>query len=201
MNNATSKNTEDYLSGKLLIAMPGIGDPRFERSVVYLCAHNEKGAMGLIINKPAGDLSYANLIEQVMGEAGELDARNLSALENLPVLLGGPVETSRGFILHSDDYKSDEAMLSVNTGFCVTASIDILRAIAAGRGPRRSLMALGYAGWGPGQLEHEIRANGWLSGTADRDVVLDAKLDTKWKRALAALGVSAAMLSSEGGQA
>lgn len=192
---------ETYLNGKLLIAMPSIGDGRFDHSVIYLCSHNSEGAMGLIVNKPAGDLSYANLIEQVMGSQPEFNMQKLSALQELPVLLGGPVDTSRGFILHTDDYASDEATLSVKDGICVSASIDILRAIATGEGPKRSLLALGYAGWGPGQLEAEIRAHGWLSCAADPDVVLDATLQTKWERALSKLGINAAMLATEGGRA
>lgn len=185
---------DGYLTGKLLIAMPTMRDPRFVRSVIYLCAHNEEGAMGLVVNRLIGTLTFTDLMAQL----------NLAAPQAEPdkkIHFGGPVETSRGFVLHSAEYRQEETML-VDDGFGLTATIDILRAIAAGGGPRRSLLALGYAGWGPGQLDTEIQENGWLSVDADAALVFDeGDLDHKWERAMAKIGVEPSMLSGEAGRA
>ncbi len=183
----------DYLTGQLLIAMPGMSDPRFARSVIYVCAHTEDGAMGLVINRELSALSFADLLEQ-------LGLEQNAAIEPIPVHFGGPVETGRGFVLHSSDYQQ-EGTLIVDGDVALTATIDVLRAIAEGRGPRQRLLALGYAGWAPGQLESEIQANGWLAVRGDSDLVFDRSLDTKWNRALAKLGIDATMLSAEGGRA
>ncbi|MDJ1006526.1 MAG: YqgE/AlgH family protein [Paracoccaceae bacterium] len=182
------------LTGKLLIAMPGMGDPRFEHGVVYLCTHSEDGAMGLIVNKPAGDLSLRGLLEK-------LDIRVTSNIRLGPVHFGGPVETGRGFVLHSMDYASNDSTLEVEGGIGMTATLDILSDIAGGRGPSRQLVALGYAGWGPGQLESEIAENGWLTADATHDIVFRADNTEKWRAALAALGVDALSLSSDAGRA
>ena len=182
------------LSGKLLIAMPGMGDPRFEHSVVFLCAHSGDGAMGLIVNKPARDLSFDRLADQ-LGIARTVGSRAIR------VHFGGPVEHSRGFVLHSGDYTGSGSTLKVDDRFGMTATVDILEAIAAGRGPAASLLALGYAGWGPGQLEDEILGNGWLTCDAAPDLVFSDRNDEKWTRALGMLGVDPLTLSAAAGRA
>ncbi|MAU52607.1 MAG: hypothetical protein CMN17_09600 [Roseovarius sp.] len=182
------------LTGKCLIAMPGMGDPRFSRSLVYLCAHSAEGAMGLIVNKPTNDLRMRDLLDHLSIAPGE-------AMRNLPVHFGGPVEHGRGFVLHDDGYRSDLATLAVDRGFAMTATLDILEDLAAGRGPARAILALGYAGWGPGQLEQELAQNGWLTCEADHALVFDTPDAGKWAAALARLGVSALMLSAEAGRA
>ena len=182
------------LTGQLLVAMPQMGDPRFARSVVYLCSHSgEAGAMGLVINKLLGSLTMAELFEQLQIESGALAKRR-------PVHFGGPVEPGRGFVLHTADYR-EEATLTVAGDIAVTATLDIMRAIGKGRGPRQSLFALGYAGWAPGQLDAEIQANGWLSVAADEAIVFDPDHDGKWRRSLAKLGIDLSALSSTAGRA
>ncbi len=178
------------LTGKLLIAMPGMGDPRFEKSVIVICAHGEDGGMGLIINKPAPEIDLNDLLEQLSIEAPE-PVRSR-------VFFGGPVENSRGFVLHSADYTQDDTTLDVGGLFGMTATLDILRAMAGGEGPDRSLVALGYAGWGPGQLESEIVENGWLVAEADPDLVFAADNAGKWIAAITALGIDPIMLGSGG---
>jgi putative transcriptional regulator len=183
----------DSLAGQLLVAMPQMTDPRFARAVVYLCAHSEEaGAMGLVINKLLAALTMDELFTHLKLEPSRLATQR-------PVHFGGPVDPARGFVLHSTDYR-EEATLSVGE-FGVTATLDILRAIGRGEGPRRNLLALGYAGWAPGQLDSEIQANGWLSVEADLDLVFDGDLDGKWERALGKLGVSLSMLSIDAGHA
>lgn len=181
------------LEGKLLVAMPAMGDPRFERTVIYMCAHSPEGAMGLVINKPAKHISFPELLTQ-LGIEAETD------VEPIRVLSGGPVESARGFVLHSDDYTQATTM-EVGEHVALTATVDILKAIAAGEGPRRCLFALGYAGWGPGQLDAEIQANGWLHVDADPDILFSADLDRKWTRAIAKLGFDIAHLSGTAGRA
>ena len=182
------------LTGTLLVAMPHMLDPRFARSVVYLCAHSEAdGTMGLVINKVLGGLTMGELFAQ-------LDIAPGGPFTSRPVHFGGPVETGRGFVLHTADYR-DEGTLLVADNLAVTATLDILRAIGKGKGPRQSLLALGYAGWGPGQLDAEIQANGWLSVAADADLVFDPDLERKWSRALDRLGIDLSMLSGEAGHA
>lgn len=182
-----------YLSGHLLIAMPQMDDPRFRRSVIYICAHSADGAMGLIVNRRFDAISFPDLLEQLNIEVGP-------RTQQIRVHCGGPVETGRGFVLHSDDYVRDGTMV-VNSGFALTATIDILKAIATGEGPRQSLLALGYAGWAPGQLESEITANGWLAVPADVTLVFDPDLEAKWSMALAKLGVNLTSLAGEAGHA
>ncbi|MCP4329005.1 MAG: YqgE/AlgH family protein [Alphaproteobacteria bacterium] len=182
-----------YLPGHLLIAMPTMEDPRFSRAVIYMCAHNAEGAMGLVVNKELDSLSFSELLKQVGVDPPPAD-------KEIRVHFGGPVETGRGFVLHSADYDQG-GTLTVDDTFAVTASIDILRDIALGNGPDRSLLALGYAGWGPGQLETEIQANGWLHSSADPELVFATDLEAKWLRAVAALGIDPSMLAGEPGHA
>jgi putative transcriptional regulator len=182
------------LSGKLLIAMPGMGDTRFDRSVVFMCAHSDDGAMGLIVNKPAPELSFDDLMKQ-------LGMPSRDKTRDIRVHFGGPVEHGRGFVLHSADYGGSNATLKVDDDFGMTATVDILEAISQGAGPHSSLLALGYAGWGPGQLENEIRHNGWLSCDASPDLVFSTDDARKWERALKTLGVDPLVLSASAGRA
>ena len=182
------------LTGQLLVAMPQMMDPRFARSVVYICAHSEEaGAMGLVINKLLQSLTMDELFTHLKLEPAQLDRARL-------VHFGGPVEPGRGFVLHTAEYR-EESTLPVSDEFAVTATLDILRAIGRGEGPRRSILALGYAGWAPGQLDAEIQANGWLSVDADAELVFDDDIDAKWQRALGKLGVDLTMLSTDAGHA
>jgi len=182
------------LTGQLLIAMPGMGDPRFARSVVFLCAHSGEGAMGLVINHPIADLTFPELLAQ-------LDIAATAAVTGVPVHMGGPVEHGRGFVLHSGEYRESDATLQVDETFGMTATLDILEDIAHGRGPARALMALGYAGWGPGQLEGELAQNAWLTTLANSEIVFDTAAPEKWERALATLGVDPVSLSAASGRA
>ena len=182
-----------YLTGHLLIAMPQMEDQRFQRSVIYICAHNSDGAMGLVVNRLFDQLTFPDLLEQLNIEVG-------ARTKQIRVHFGGPVEAGRGFVLHSDDYVRDGTMV-VTTGFALTATIDILKAIALGEGPQLSILALGYAGWGPGQLESEISANGWLAVPADHNLVFDGDNDNKWRRALAKLGIDLTSLAGQAGHA
>lgn len=182
------------LTGKLLIAMPGMGDPRFEYSVVFICSYEPEGAMGLIINKPAQDVSLSDLLKQ-------LDITPTTPKLDHAVHYGGPVEGVRGFVLHSRDYESRNLTMAISDDFGMTATLDVLEDIAQGTGPKRVLMMLGYAGWGPGQLDAEILRNGWLMSDADADLVFDCPEDTKWSSALKGLGVDPLGLSSEAGRA
>jgi len=182
-----------YLTGQLLIAMPQMQDARFHKSVLYICAHTEDGAMGLVINKVLDSLTIPELM-------AHLEVPTETPLEPEKIHFGGPVETARGFVLHSADY-SDEGTLIVGNGLALTATLDILRAIGRGEGPRQTLLALGYAGWGPGQLDAEIQANSWLNVSVDETIVFDVENDTKWERAIGRLGIDAGMLSSEAGHA
>jgi putative transcriptional regulator len=189
-------SASSYLSGQLLVAMPTMGDRRFRRSVIYMCSHSTDGAMGLIVNQRSPDVSLGDLVEQL----GLGDASMDTFLEQ-SVLNGGPVSTERGFVLHTNDYFAEEATLAIGDGICLTATIEILKAMAAGQGPRRSVLALGYAGWAPGQLEAEIGANGWLHCPADRDLIFDTDLELKYVRALSKIGVELSHLHSEAGHA
>ena len=190
-----------YLDGQCLIAMPGMADTRFSRSVVYICAHSEDGAMGIIVNKPAADTRFPDLLVQLDVIPSEELIRLASQAERLQVLRGGPVETKRGFVLHSADFFLESATLPIDDGICLTATLDILRAIAIGSGPENAVLALGYAGWGAGQLESEIQANGWLHCAADPGLLFDDGIDTKYNRALHKIGIDPAFLSSQAGHA
>jgi putative transcriptional regulator len=190
-----------YLDGQCLIAMPGMRDERFQRTVVYLCAHSDDGAMGLIINKSAPDIQFDDLLVQLNIVDSENAIRIRPENPAVRVVRGGPVETGRGFVLHSADYFMDSATLPIATGICLTHTVDVLKAIALGSGPDTAVLALGYAGWGAGQLEKEIKANGWLHCPADHDLLFDDRYDTKYTRALSKLGISPAMFSGVAGRA
>ncbi len=185
--------SEGYLEGQILIAMPNIGDPRFDRSVIFVCAHTDEGAMGLILNKLADEITFDDLLEQ-------LEVQTPSQHDEIRIHAGGPVDTGRGFVLHTRDYLQNTTM-PVGEYFGLTATIDILKSMAQGDGPKQSLLALGYAGWGAGQLDNEIQANGWLTVDADLDLLFDNQLETKWDRAVKKLGVDPSFLTSEAGHA
>ena len=182
-----------YLTGQLLIAMPQMQDTRFERSVIYLCVHNADGAMGLVINQLADELSLPDLLEQLGIDSGEDEV-------GMPIHVGGPVESGRGFVLHTSDY-AQGSTIQVNETVSLTATVDILKDIAEGRGPRRALLALGYAGWGAGQLDGEIQQNSWLNVNADESLLFGDQPDTKWEQSLAKLGIDLSLLSGEAGHA
>lgn len=184
------------LTGKLLVAMPGMGDSRFEHSVVLICAHSPEGAMGLIVNKPLPEPGLDDLFAQ-LGIAVTVSDKP----EKRPILFGGPVETGRGFVLHSPDWQGEHEAMDVTPELSMTATRDILVDIAAGMGPERSLLALGYSGWGPGQLEDEILANGWLIAESDAEIALGREYASKWTRALNAMGIDPRTLSSAAGHA
>jgi putative transcriptional regulator len=190
-----------FLDGQMLIAMPGMSDPRFDRSVIFMCAHSDNGAMGIIVNKRAPMISFSELLERLDILPQESRIRLPDDVQSMLVQFGGPVEPGRGFVLHTSDYFSADTSLPIDERVALTATLDILRAIAGGQGPRRSLLALGYAGWAPGQLEDEIQRNGWLSCTADEDLLFSNDLDSKYVTALHKIGVDPAMLSSEAGHA
>ncbi len=192
-NETSNRSSDPYISGQLLIAMPGMRDERFFKTVIYMCAHTEEGAMGLVLNQVMDSLSFPELLEQLGIDEG-------NAGEAVPIHFGGPVEAGRGFVLHSSEYQQD-ATLEVEDGVALTATVDILKAIARGYGPLRSLLALGYAGWGPGQLDDEIRANGWLQAPADHELIFGGDQETKWERSIAKIGIDPRMLSDEAGHA
>jgi putative transcriptional regulator len=182
------------LGGKLLVAMPGMGDPRFEKSVILICAHSPEGAMGLIVNKPASELSFSSLLEQLKIPRG-------ASGRDIRVHFGGPVERGRGFVLHSTDYPGGPATMRIDGRFGMTATLDILEALAQGQGPTSALLALGYAGWAPGQLEGEIRSNGWLVGEAGAELVFSPDDVGKWAAALKSMGIDPIGLSAAAGRA
>lgn len=190
-----------YLDGQVLVAMPTMSDDRFARTVIYVCAHSSEGAMGIVVNKPAPHISFPDLLVQldVISEGEEIRLPERAGA--IQVLRGGPVESGRGFVLHSADFQIEDSTLSIDDGICLTATLDILKAIAKGAGPENAVLALGYAGWAPGQLETEIQANGWLNCPADLDLVFDEGLDTKYERALAKIGIDLGKLSGEAGHA
>ena len=179
---ATIWPVDGYLDGQLLIAMPVMGDPRFERSVIYLCAHSSEGAMGIIVNRPAGSIDFPELLVQldIIEKADQIKLPENA--ETMKVLKGGPVDTGRGFVLHSSDFFIKDATLRIDDGICLTATVDILKAIAKGAGPKHAILALGYAGWAPGQLETEIQDNGWLHCDADPDLVFGGDVEEKYLR-------------------
>ncbi|NKX45611.1 YqgE/AlgH family protein [Roseicyclus persicicus] len=183
------------LTGKLLIAMPDMGDPRFHGSVVFLCAHSADGAMGLIVNKPMSEVTFGEMLEQ-------LDIPRGPDTPELPVCYGGPVELRRGFVLHAAGYRGRmEDGLRIDDRFAMTATLDVIEDIARGAGPAEALLALGYSGWGPGQLEDEIRQNGWLTADATPELVFGRPMAAKWEAALASLGISPLTLSAQAGRA
>jgi putative transcriptional regulator len=185
---------EGFLLGKLLVALPGMPDKRFEKSVIFMCAHSQAGAMGLIVNKPFDGLTFREMV-------AKLDVTVTADTPDPPILFGGPVGTGQGFVLHTSEYAGNEATMTVTSEISLTATVDILRDIAEGRGPRKALFALGYAGWGPGQIEGELGSNGWIPCDADQRIVFGADCETKWKAALATLGADITGLSAEAGRA
>lgn len=189
----SSKKPLNSLTGQFLIAMPQMPDPRFEKSVIYICVHNAEGAMGLVVNKLFDGISFTSLLHQ-------LDIEVTQPARDLTVHFGGPVESGRGFVLHSADYNREGSM-QVSDGVVLTATVDILRAVAEGQGPQNAILALGYAGWGPGQLDQEMQQNGWLHAPADSRILFDTDQERKWERALASLGINLSMLSADIGHA
>jgi putative transcriptional regulator len=190
-----------YLDGQMLIAMPSMRDERFARSVIYVCAHSSEGAMGIVVNQAAANVNFSDLLVQ-------LEVIPATDLIQLPpraglirVLKGGPVETGRGFVLHSSDFFIENSTLPIDDGICLTATLDILKAIARGNGPESAVLALGYAGWGAGQLENEIQENGWLHCSADQELIFGPDIEGKYGRALRKIGIDPGMLSSEAGHA
>ncbi|MCC8942284.1 YqgE/AlgH family protein [Bradyrhizobium sp. Arg68] len=192
---------EGYLDGQLLIAMPVMSDPRFERSVIYMCAHSSEGAMGIIVNRPAGSIDFPGLLVQldIIQKADQIKLPENA--EMMKVMKGGPVDTGRGFVLHSSDFYIQDATLNIDDDISLTATVDILKAIARGAGPKHAILALGYAGWGPGQLETEIQHNGWLHCDSDPDLIFGADVDEKYYRALRKIGIDPGMLSNDAGHA
>jgi putative transcriptional regulator len=182
-----------FLTGQLLIAMPALADPRFNQTVIYVCAHTSDGAMGLVLNRPLEQPSFDDLLRQ-------LDIAPVPPARRIRLLQGGPVENARGFVLHTSDWSGDGS-LRVDDTLALTASLDILKAIATGGGPEKGLLALGYAGWGPTQLDQEMQQNAWLSAPAPLDLLFDRDHETKWRRALASLHVDPLLLSGAAGHA
>ena len=190
-----------YFDGQILVAMPTIRDERFARAVIYVCAHSDEGAMGIVINQPAQNIKFRDLLVQleVVPSANLIEVPPRA--DTVRVIKGGPVETGRGFVLHSADFFIENSTLPIDDGICLTATLDILKAIARGNGPENAVLALGYAGWSPGQLESEIHANGWLNCDADADLVFGRDADSKYALALQKIGIDPAKLSSESGHA
>jgi putative transcriptional regulator len=192
-NPSDKPGADAFLTGHLLIAMPTMADPRFAQSVIYLCAHTPEGAMGLVLNKPLQRPGFDELLRQ-------LEVAPAPPARRIRLCSGGPMDNARGFVLHTSDW-TGEGSLRVNDELALTASLDVLKAIAEGGGPREGLLALGYAGWGPGQLDAEIQQNAWLSVPADEGIVFDGEHNTKWRRALAKLHIDPLLLSGAAGHA
>ncbi|HTP78229.1 MAG TPA: YqgE/AlgH family protein [Rhizomicrobium sp.] len=188
------RNSDGFLTGKLLIAMPGMPDARFERSVIFICSHSADGALGLIVNKPLEGLPFRELMSTMKIPVTD-------ATPSVPVMFGGPMETDRGYVLHSNESRNVQASMSVTSEISLTPTVDILRSIARGTGPQKFLFALGYAGWGPGQIEDEIAGNGWIHCDADADIIFRGDAAAKWQLALAKLGANVSGLSSDVGHA
>ena len=188
------------LCGKFLIAMPGMEDSRFERAVIYICAHTTEGAMGFIVNKTMDNLEVPDFLEQLEIISGEERIEATEHLLDRVMHVGGPVEPGRGFVLHSAEFESDTT-LEVSSTVRLTATLEILRAIAVGKGPSNCILALGYSGWGAGQLESEIAANGWLTVDSDDDILFDMEIESKYEKSLALLGVDQSLLSYDAGRA
>lgn len=193
--------TRGFLDGQMLIASPAMLDERFARSVVYMCAHSSEGAMGIVVNQAAANISFPDLLVKLDIIPAEDVIRLPSKAGDVTVLKGGPVETERGFVLHSADFFIENSTLPIDEGICLTATLDILKAIARGNGPASAILALGYAGWAPGQLENELQNNGWLHCSADRDLIFGTEIDSKYDRALQKIGIRPGMLSSDIGHA
>lgn len=190
-----------FLDGQMLIASPGMQDERFSRSLIYMCAHSSEGAMGIVVNQPAPHINFPELLVKldVIPAADKIQLP--SAAGDVTVLKGGPVETERGFVLHSADFFIENSTLPIDEGICLTATLDILKAIARGNGPANAILALGYAGWSPGQLESELQHNGWLHCSADPELIFGTDVSAKYDRAMQKLGIRPGMLSSDVGHA
>jgi len=197
----SAKGRRGFLDGQMLIAMPSMRDERFARTLIYMCAHSSEGAMGIVVNQPAADVSFPDLLVKLdvipANERIQLPRR----AGTIKVLKGGPVETQRGFVLHTADFFIENSTLPIDEGICLTATLDILKAIARDEGPASAVLALGYAGWAPGQLEKEIQHNGWLHCTADSELVFGTDTGGKYEKAMGKLGIDLGMLSSEAGHA
>ena len=202
MATTKTKNKPDQpvsLKGQLLVAMPIMTDERFIRSVIYICEHTKEGAMGLIINHKANHISFPDLLDRLNITSKPSDQPFATGVIDQKVLIGGPVEAGRGFVLHTEDYHCRNSTLNICGGISLTATIDILKDIAFGRGPKKALMALGYSGWASGQLENELQANGWINCPADSEIIFTPDLDAKYDKALAKIGVNPAYLVSDAG--
>jgi putative transcriptional regulator len=197
----SGKGRRGFLDGQMLIAMPSMRDERFARTLIYMCAHSSEGAMGIVVNQPAADISFPDLLVKLdvipANERIQLPRR----AGTIKVLKGGPVETQRGFVLHTADFFIENSTLPIDEGICLTATLDILKAIARDEGPASAVLALGYAGWAPGQLEKEIQHNGWLHCTADSELVFGTDTGVKYEKAMGKLGIDLGMLSTEAGHA
>lgn len=194
--------SEEILSlcGKFLIAMPGMSDARFERSVIYICAHSAEGSMGFVINQLMEEPTVPDFLKQLEIVSEEEHENVQEIVHQAQLSVGGPVEPGRGFVLHSSEFTSSST-INVDEGVSLTATLEILRAIATGKGPEKYMMILGYSGWSAGQLEAEILQNGWLSVKADHSIIFDCQLEKKYDQSLSLLGVDAALLSSSAGNA
>jgi len=190
-----------FLDGQMLIAMPSMRDERFTGTVIYVCAHSSDGAMGIVINQPAADIDFPELLVKldIIPAADRIQLR--PDARSMQILKGGPVETQRGFVLHTPDYFMENSTLPIDERVCLTATLDILKAIADGSGPSNAVLALGYAGWAPGQLESEMQSNGWLHCSPDQDLIFGNDMPSKYSRALQKIGVAPGMLSSDVGHA
>ena len=195
------KSGRGYLDGQMLIATPTMSDDRFARSLIYVCAHSSEGAMGIIVNQAASNIKFPDLLVQldVIPENDAIEVKTRG--DSMKVLKGGPVETGRGFVLHSADFFIENSTLPIDEGICLTATLDILKAIARGTGPANAILALGYAGWAPGQLETEIQGNGWLHCPADSELIFGTDIHRKYDKALRKIGIDLGMLSSDVGHA
>src|ERR1700687_4660382 len=198
---ADKPSARGYLDGQMLIAMPAMSDERFARALIYVCAHSTEGAMGIIVNHPAGNIKFPDLLVQLEVIPAAERIQLPTKAEDVKVLKGGTVETGRGFVLHSADFFIENSTLPIDEGICLTATLDILKAIARGNGPASAILALGYAGWAPGQLEHEIQENGWLHCAADSELIFGPDTDGKYEKALRKIGIDLGMLSSQAGHA
>jgi putative transcriptional regulator len=198
---SSTSQKRGFLDGQMLIATPTMPDERFARSVIYMCAHSSEGAMGIVVNQPADNIKFPDLLVQLDVIPAKDMIQLPQAAGTVKVLKGGPVETGRGFVLHSNDFFIEHSTLPIDNGICLTATLDILKAIAHGEGPQSAVLALGYAGWAPGQLENEINHNGWLHCTADPELLFGTEVETKYGRALEKIGIRPGMLSSEVGHA
>jgi putative transcriptional regulator len=198
---ARRSDRSGFLDGQFLVAMPVMTDKRFSRSVIYMCAHSTDGAMGLIVNQRASHISFSQLLGQLSVTPVEDGEPRRHEVADIDVHVGGPVETGRGFVLHSADYFAADSTLPIDDSVSLTATVDILKAIASGRGPDRAILALGYAGWRPGQLENEIQSNGWLNCPADMDLLFDADVDGKYGRVMSRSGIDPSHLVNDVGHA